>query len=138
MRHYCAFIDEMTKMERELKHLLIAIGLGLLLGGLIVQRWHKLDFPESVVFVEITNTLNEVVPLVRIEHGSDFLQERILLTQFRPNETRLIRLNHELGKGYTIEAQLKNKEKIEACVGRYATQWVEHIEIGFSGIRSVD
>lgn len=62
MRHYRAFIDEMTKMERELKHLLIAIGLGLLLGGLIVQRWHKLDFPESVVFVEITNTLNEVVP----------------------------------------------------------------------------
>lgn len=125
-------------MGRELKQLSIAVVIGLLLGGLIVQRWHHLDFPEPVIFVELKNTLNEVIPLVRIEHGSDFLQERILLTQFRPNETRLIRLNHELGKGYTIEAQLKNKEKIEACVGRYATQWVEHIEIGLSGIRSID
>ena len=125
-------------MNSEVKHLLIVLIVGVLLGGLVVQRWHKLDFPQSVVFVEIKNTLNEVIPLVRVEHGSDFLQERILMTQLQPNETRLISLNHELGKGYTIEAQLKNQEKIEACAGRYTTQWIEQIEIGLSGIRSVD
>lgn len=125
-------------MAREVGSMVIAILIGLVLGGLVVQRWHNQDFPRHAVYVEIKNTLNEVIPLVRIEHGSDFLQERILLTQLQPNETRMITLNHELGQGYTVEAQFKDNSKTEACVGRMASTWVEHIEIGQTGIRALD
>jgi hypothetical protein len=125
-------------MAREVRGLLIAILIGLILGGLVVQRWHSQDFPRHAVYIEIKNTLSEVVPLVRVEHGSDFLQERILLTQLQPNEARLITLNHELGQGFTVEAQFSDGEKTDACVGRMASRWVEHLEIGKSGIRALD
>jgi hypothetical protein len=114
----------------------LLIGLGL--GSFVVQRWHKQDFPQQTLYVEIKNTRDELIPLVKVEHGSDFLQERILLTQLRPDESRMITLNHEPGKGYSVEAQLKNNDKVEACVGKLSIDWVEHIEIGKNGVNSVD
>lgn len=125
-------------MDRELIQLLVVLLIGLGLGSFVVQRWHKQDFPQQALYVEIKNTRNELIPLVKIEHGSDFLQERILLTQLRPGESRMITLNHEPGKGYSVEAQLKNNDKIEACVGKLSIDWVDHIEIGNNGVNSVD
>ena len=91
-------------MDRELIPLLVVLLIGLGLGSFVVQRWHKQDFPQQALYVEIKNTRDELIPLVKIEHGSDFLQERILLTQLRPGESRMITLNHEPGKGYSVEA----------------------------------
>ena len=125
-------------MHRELIQLLVVLLIGLGLGSFVVQRWHKQDFPQQALYVEIKNTRDELIPLVKIEHGSDFLQERILLTQLRPGESRMITLNHEPGKGYSVEAQLKNNDKIEACVGKLSIDWVDHIEIGNNGVNSVD
>jgi hypothetical protein len=125
-------------MDRELIQLLVVLLIGLGLGSFVVQRWHKQDFPQQALYVEIKNTRDELIPLVKIEHGSDFLQERILLTQLRPGESRMITLNHEPGKGYSVEAQLKNNDKIEACVGKLSIDWVDHIEIGNNGVNSVD
>lgn len=125
-------------MDRELIQLLVVLLIGLGLGSFVVQRWHKQDFPQQALYVEIKNTRDELIPLVKIEHGSDFLQERILLTQLRPGESRMITLNHEPGKGYSVEAQLKNNDKIEACVGKLSIDWVNHIEIGNNGVNSVD
>ena len=125
-------------MDRELIQLLVVLLIGLGLGSFVVQRWHKQDFPQQALYVEIKNTRDELIPLVKIEHGSDFLQERILLTQLRPSENRMITLNHEPGKGYSVEAQLKNNDKIETCVGKLSIDWVDHIEIGNNGVNSVD
>ena len=125
-------------MDREVIQLLVVLLIGLGLGSFVVQRWHKQDFPQQTLYVEIKNTRDELIPLVKIEHGSDFLQERILLTQLRPGESRMITLNHEPGKGYSVEAQLKNNDKVEACVGKLSIDWVEHIEIGKNGVNSVD
>lgn len=125
-------------MDRELIQLLVLLLIGLGLGSFVVQRWHKQDFPQQALYMEIKNTRDELIPLVKIEHGSDFLQERILLTQLRPGESRMITLNHEPGKGYSVEAQLKNNDKIEACVGKLSIDWVDHIEIGNNGVNSVD
>ncbi|MGL4185793.1 MAG: hypothetical protein ACRCR4_08430 [Thiotrichaceae bacterium] len=125
-------------MDRELIQLLVVLLIGLGLGSFVVQRWHKQDFPQQALYMEIKNTRDELIPLVKIEHGSDFLQERILLTQLRPGESRMITLNHEPGKGYSVEAQLKNNDKIEACVGKLSIDWVDHIEIGNNGVNSVD
>ena len=123
-------------MDRELIQLLVVLLIGLGLGSFVVQRWHKQDFPQQALYVEIKNTRDELIPLVKIEHGSDFLQERILLTQLRPGESRMITLNHE--QGYSVEAQLRNNDKIEACVGKLSIDWVDHIEIGNNGVNSVD
>jgi hypothetical protein len=125
-------------MDREVIQLLVVLLIGLGLGSFVVQRWHKQDFPQQALYVEIKNTRDELIPLVKVEHGSDFLQERILLTQLRPDESRMITLNHEPGKGYSVEAQLKNNDKVEACVGKLSIDWVEHIEIGKNGVNSVD
>ena len=125
-------------MDRELIQLLVVLLIGLGLGSFVVQRWHKQDFPQQALYMEIKNTRDELIPLVKIEHGSDFLQERILLTQLRPGESRMITLSHEPGKGYSVEAQLKNNDKIEACVGKLSIDWVDHIEIGNNGVNSVD
>ena len=125
-------------MDRELIQLLVVLLIGLGLGSFVVQRWHKQDFPQQALYMEIKNTRDELIPLVKIEHGSDFLQERILLTQLRPGESRMITLNHEPGKGYSVEAQLKNNDKIEACVGKLSIDWVDHIEIGNNGVNSMD
>ena len=125
-------------MDRELIQLLVVLLIGLGLGSFVVQRWHKQDFPQQALYMEIKNTRDELIPLVKIEHGSDFLQERILLTQLRPGESRMITLNHEPGKGYSVEAQLKNNDRIEACVGKLSIDWVDHIEIGNNGVNSVD
>ena len=125
-------------MDREVIQLLVVLLIGLGLGSFVVQRWHKQDFPQQALYVEIKNTRDELIPLVKVEHGSDFLQERILLTQLRPGESRMITLNHEPGKGYSVEAQLKNNDKVEACVGKLSIDWVDHIEIGKNGVNSVD
>jgi hypothetical protein len=125
-------------MDKEVTQLLVVLLIGLGLGSFVVQRWHKQDFPQQTLYVEIKNTRDELIPLVKVEHGSDFLQERILLTQLRPGESRMITLNHEPGKGYSVEAQLKNNDKVEACVGKLSIDWVDHIEIGKNGVNSVD
>jgi hypothetical protein len=88
--------------------------------------------------LEISNMRGEIIPLLKIEHGSDTTQEKILLTQLRAGETRMISINHEPGRGYSLEAQLPDGSKVEACVGKMSDRWVNRVIITSNGIFSKD
>ncbi len=112
--------------------------LGLATGTYGTHLWYGWQYPSRPLFVEIANMRTENIPLLKIEHGNDFSQERILLTQLKAGETRIITLNHEPGKGYSVEAQLPDGKKIEACVGKMSASWTNRVIITGNGIFSKD
>jgi hypothetical protein len=118
---------------------LVLVGLlGVVVGVFGMKLWHGQQYPGRPLFVEIANMREETIPLLKIEHGSDTTQEKILLTQLRVGETRMITLNHEPGRGYSIEAQLPDGKKVEACVGKMSDRWVNRVIITSNGIFSKD
>ncbi|SDZ99438.1 hypothetical protein SAMN05660964_00714 [Thiothrix caldifontis] len=121
-----------------MKHVLLSSGVGLLLGMLGMQLWYGQQYPGRPLFVEIENMRGETIPLLKIEHGNDLSQEKILLTQLRAGETRIITLNHEPGRGYSVEVQLADGKKVEACVGKTSERWVNEVAITSNGIFSRD
>lgn len=121
-------------MQLPNKNLIISVLAGLCAGGFLMAGWQHYSYPSRPLFVEITNTLPAVLPIVKIEHGNDFIQEKILLTQLRAGETRLLTLNHEPQRGYSVEAQLPDGSKTEACVGKMTSSWVNHVIISENGI----
>lgn len=120
------------------KPLALAGCLGLAAGIYSTHLWYGWQYPGRPLFVEIANMRTENIPLLKIEHGNDFSQERILLTQLQTGETRIITLNHEPGKGYSVEAQLPDGKKIEACVGKMSASWTNRVIITGNGIFSKD
>jgi hypothetical protein len=120
------------------KHLGLAGSIGLLLGIAGMQFWYGQQYPSRPLFVEIENMRGETIPLLKIEHGNDLSQEKILLTQLRAGETRIITLNHEPGRGYSVEAQLADGKTVEACVGKTSARWVNEVAITSNGIFSRD
>jgi hypothetical protein len=113
----------------------IVFGLaGVVLGILSVLWWHAVNYPMQPLFVEISNQRGVTIPLLTIEHGSDLSQEKILLTQIRTGETRIVSLNHEPGRGYSIEAQFADGSSVEACVGKLSQKWVNQVLITSNGI----
>jgi len=120
------------------KHIGIAGSLGLLMGIVAMQLWYAQQYPGRPLFVTIENMRGETIPLLKIEHGNDLSQEKILLTQLRAGETRIITLNHEPGRGYSVEAQLADGKTVEACVGKISERWVNEVAITSNGIFSRD
>lgn len=117
----------------------ILLGLsGLLSGALVMHLWYSTQYPSRPLFVEIANLRDATIPLLKIEHGNDFSQEKILLTQLKAGETRTITLNHAPGKGYSVEAQLADGSKVEACVGKQSQRWVNRVVLTSNGIFSPD
>jgi len=121
-----------------LKPLVLLTLLGVMVGAFGMKLWYGLQYPGRPLFVEISNMRGETIPLLKIEHGSDTTQEKILLTQLRAGETRMITLNHEPGRGYSLEAQLPDGKKTEACVGKMSDRWVNRVIITSNGIFSKD
>jgi len=121
-----------------LKQVGLAGSLGLLLGSVGTQFWHAQQYPGRPLFVEIENLRGETIPLLKIEHGNDLSQEKILLTQLRAGETRIVALNHEPGRGYSVEVQLADGKTVEACVGKTSERWVNEVAITSNGIFSRD
>lgn len=120
------------------KHLLSASVLGAAVGAFGMNLWYGHQYPGRPLFVEITNMREANIPLLKIEHGNDFSQEKILLTQLQVGETRIVTLNHAPGKGYSVEAQLADGKKVEACVGKLSDRWVNRVIITGNGIFSKD
>lgn len=121
-------------MLGQLRGVMIA-GLGGLLVGIgAMFLWQKAQYPGRPLFVEVQNTRHETIPVLTIEHGSDFAQEKLLLSQLRAGETRLVSLNHEPGRGYSVALQLANGETMEACVGKSSPKWVNRVLITSNGI----
>lgn len=120
------------------KTLLMAAVLGLVVGMSGMKFWCGMQYPARPLFVEITNMRDTTIPLLKIEHGNDFSQEKILLTQLKAGESRVLTLNHEPGKGYSVEAQLADGNKVEACVGKMSDRWVNHVILTTNGIFSKD
>lgn len=112
--------------------------LGVVMGATGAKLWCGHQYPGRPLFVTVANLREETIPLLKIEHGNDLSQEKILLTQLRAGETRIITLNHEPGKGYSVEAQLADGKKVEACVGKLSERWVNRVIITGNGIFSKD
>lgn len=112
--------------------------LAVVVGALGMKLWYGMQYPGRPLFVEIVNMRDTTIPLLKIEHGNDFSQEKILLTQLRSGESRVISLNHEPGKGYSVEMQLADGKKTEACVGKLSNRWVNRVIITSNGIFSKD
>lgn len=125
-------------MTQPLKpYLLTALG-SLVLGIIIATLWHNSSYPGRPLFVEVVNLRTDAIPLLRIEHGNDYSQERILLTQLQPEESRMISLNHEPKRGYNVEVQLQDGSTSSACVGKLSDEWVNRVIITSNGIFSYD
>ncbi len=108
---------------------------GLLIGLILAWLWLKpLGKP---LFVELVNLRQETVPLISIEHGNEYLQEQIILTQLRPGEKRVLTLNHEPGRGYSIKTQLDGQD-IDVCVGKWSKKWTNYVILTNNGIFSKD
>lgn len=121
-------------MLGQLRGVMVAGLGGLLIGAWVMSLWQGTQYPGRPLFVEVQNTRNETIPVLTLEHGSDFAQEKLLLSQLRAGETRLVSLNHEPGRGYSVALQLVNGETIEACVGKSSTKWVNRVLITSNGI----
>lgn len=120
------------------KKLIVMSACGLLVGMTSMAWWYNGLYPTRPLVVELTNDRADLVPLVKIEHGGDQGQEHILVTQLGRHETRLINLNHEPLRGYSVEAQLSNGTKTEACVGKMTNAWVNRVRITEAGISEGD
>ena len=81
---------------------------------------------------------DRVAPLVVFEHGNDFTQERITLTQLQPGERRVVALNHRPGMGYTITVDRGGGRQNSVCVGKFTDSWVNHVLLTPEGIVSRD
>lgn len=112
--------------------------LSLFCGALLTHCWYQYKYPSQPLFVEIENMRKEVIPLLTIEHGNDFSQEKILLTQLRPQEKRIITLNHEPKRGYSLKANFGDGKSVEACVGKQSDSWNNRVIITDNGIFSFD
>lgn len=94
--------------------------------------------PGQPLYVKLDNTLDRVAPLVVFEHGNDFTQERITLTQLQPGERRVVALNHRPGMGYTITVDWGGGRQNSVCVGKFTDSWVNHVLLTPEGIVSRD
>ncbi|CAA6815417.1 MAG: Unknown protein, partial [uncultured Thiotrichaceae bacterium] len=65
--------------------LLIALA-SLVLGISATHAFWKSDYPGQPLFVKLENMREEVIPTITIEHGNDFSQEKIIITQLQPGE----------------------------------------------------
>jgi len=124
-------------MIKHKKTLFLSLLIGISAGFFTSYFWYGQQYPKQTLFVELINLRQDTVPLVTIEHGNDFVQETILLTQLRAGEKRIISLNHEPAKGYSIKAKLDGRE-IDVCVGKSSEQWHNRIVLTQNGIFGKD
>ncbi len=106
----------------------------LLVGVVSTTFWHSLHSPMKPLYVELLNDTSESIPVVEIEYGSQGLQEKVLLLRLKPNERRVIALNHKPGMGFNIAVVYANQEKTEICAGKNKAYWFFRATITKHGI----
>lgn len=94
----------------------------------------SLNHPKQAMYVEIFNDTETLFPSVVIEHGGNGIQEKITLTQFKPQEVRIVALNHKPGMGFNIAVNYANGEKTEICGGKSKKHWFIRETISKFGI----
>lgn len=95
----------------------------LLTGVMLSQLWFWYYNPKKPLYVEIVNDTKSIIPSVVIEHGTPNLQEKVMLVRIKPNEQRVITLNHKPGLGFSIQANFANGDKTEICGGKTKGYW---------------
>lgn len=94
-----------------------------LLGVAICYVWYSLSNPMKPLYVELVNDTEKLIPSVIIEHGSAGLQEKIILVQLKPKESRIVALNHKPGMGFNVLVNYGSGEKTEICAGKSKNHW---------------
>lgn len=118
---------------------LILIILGVLfLGVSASQFWHHLYTPVHPIFVDIYNQTDKILPSVVIEHGNINTQEKIQSIQIKPQEHRIIALNHQPKLGFSITANYANGKKSEICAGKWSNKHYLRANIWDYGIYMKD
>ena len=97
--------------------------LAILLGAVGSSLWFNLYNPMKPLYVEVFNKTEKLIPSVVIEHGTANLQERIMLVRLKPNESRIIVLNHKPGLGFNIKANFADGSENEICAGKSKDHW---------------
>ena len=95
----------------------------LFIGIAASSFWFSLKNPIRPLYVELVNDTDALIPSVVIEHGSANLQERISVVQLKPQESRVIALNHKPGMGFNVAANFSNGDKTEICGGKSKGYW---------------
>ena len=88
----------------------------------------------KLLYVEVVNSTDQIIPTVVIEHGTANLQEKIILVQLKPKEERIIALNHFPEMGFNIAVNYANGEKTEICSGKKKDHWIYRQTITKRGI----
>ncbi|PID46367.1 MAG: hypothetical protein CSB47_04465 [Proteobacteria bacterium] len=115
-------------------HLLLIILASALTGAFITHKTWQSSYPGRPLFVEFHNLRTETIPLITIEHGNASSQEKIVLTQMKPDEVRMVSLNHSPGQGYNVLVNLANGDEYNMCLGKGTDNWVNHVRIRDSGM----
>jgi hypothetical protein len=95
----------------------------LLFGFAISSFWNSLHNPMKPMYIELFNETEEIIPSIEIEHGGNGLQEKIMVLQLKPNESRMLVLNHKPGMGFNIAVNYAHAEKTEICTGKNKDYW---------------
>lgn len=94
-----------------------------LLGVIVSSFWHSLHNPMKPLYVELVNDTVDIIPSVEIEHGNAGLQEKIMVVRLKPQERRIVALNHQPGLGFNVAVNYANREKTEICAGKSKNHW---------------
>ncbi len=107
---------------RKIPSTLLAV-LFLSLGIIVSSFWFMLQHPMKPLYVELLNDTDVLIPSLIIEHGNAGLQEKISVVQLKPQEARIIALNHKPGMGFNVAVNYANGEKSEICAGKSKDHW---------------
>ena len=103
---------------------LVLGSLVLFISGFVISSfWQSLHNPMKPLYVEVYNNTKEIIPSVEIEHGGNGLQEKIMLIRLKPEERRVIVLNHKPGLGFNVAANYAHRGKSEICGGKSKDYW---------------
>ena len=103
---------------------LAILGVGFFLLGIIISSfWFSLQNPMKPLYVELVNDTMDIIPSVEIEHGNAGLQEKIMVVRLKPQERRVVALNHQPGLGFNVAVNYANREKTEICAGKSKDHW---------------
>jgi hypothetical protein len=106
------WLDRFIDALRSLRILFFIAGLGF--GWLLFADQQEAD----ILYVTVHNTDSVMLESVRFEFGFGLTQSNILLLQIKPDEQRLVALNHPLNKGYNVEARFAGGEVRSFCANR--------------------
>ena len=106
----------------------------LLLGIALTIVHHHLHTPINPIFVDIYNETDQILPSVVIEHGNINTQEKIQAIGIKPDEHRIIALNHQPELGFNIKAHFKNGKDSEICAGKWSKEYYLRATVSPYGI----